>query len=167
MWFIRCRLPFRKDFVQYITKVPVYSFCFQNNTILLGRFFCTFAWGALKNPSVLDVAGGICVFAFSTGFALQCPAAVWWQPWTKFFSCKKYKSQRKTQEVKARYVLALLQMLTNVTAGTHADHVKSYIFFYMVSIYIFFYIFLHCFCVLIFCLKRQKMFSVAILMKLW
>ena len=21
MWFIRCRLPFRKDFVQYITKV--------------------------------------------------------------------------------------------------------------------------------------------------
>lgn len=23
MWFIRCRLPFRKDFVQYITKVCV------------------------------------------------------------------------------------------------------------------------------------------------
>uniref|UniRef100_A0A8B9HQJ6 Tuberin n=1 Tax=Astyanax mexicanus TaxID=7994 RepID=A0A8B9HQJ6_ASTMX len=26
MWFIRCRLPFRKDFVQYITKVCVFPF---------------------------------------------------------------------------------------------------------------------------------------------
>lgn len=25
MWFIRCRLPFRKDFVQYITKVCAFS----------------------------------------------------------------------------------------------------------------------------------------------
>uniref|UniRef100_A0A4W5KZF9 Tuberin-type domain-containing protein n=1 Tax=Hucho hucho TaxID=62062 RepID=A0A4W5KZF9_9TELE len=27
MWFIRCRLTFRKDFVQYITKVGVCSLC--------------------------------------------------------------------------------------------------------------------------------------------
>lgn len=91
MWFIRCRLPFRKDFVQYITKVPV-DWLFspvcslRQHTVWLG-LFCTSYPGESKHCRCDCIY--VC-FASSTGSALQCPAAVRWQPRTKFFSCEEY-----------------------------------------------------------------------------
>lgn len=63
MWFIRCRLPFRKDFVQYITKVPVYSISLHQSANsakpqVSSAVFraATFAWIPLNDLNVVDEA---------------------------------------------------------------------------------------------------------------
>lgn len=90
MWFIRCRLPFRKDFVQYITKVRPCDHTGVHQFIKLKR-------DRLRRGIGSHVVRRACVPA---GSALQCTAAVRRRSRAKPVPRTKHQPQRKAQKVK-------------------------------------------------------------------
>lgn len=78
MWFIRCRLPFRKDFVQYITKVCVWWLCIPSYISMklnMNFFILTFFMSILRVCAPTPCFRSMTVTS-KVHFGLEAPASM-------------------------------------------------------------------------------------------